>query len=210
MRLITQMRVDDFQIARELLRVGFINHEEFSKRVEYWSVRLTMIVRYTDRINTWTRFIIKTTSRTNISDQQRTLGALLRRPYELLQTTVYDALAGHGHPNIRAAHSAVLRHIDDQGSRMTVLAERAGMTKQSMSYLVESLQGLGYVTTTDDPDDRRANRITLTATGRQLHRLLVKLSAEYERQLTERVGPEVMNQLRSSLTVLYEALEPAN
>jgi MarR family transcriptional regulator, temperature-dependent positive regulator of motility len=34
------------------------------------------------------------------------------------------------------AHTTLLAHLDPDGTRITVLAERAGMTKQSMGQLV--------------------------------------------------------------------------
>ena len=99
-------------------------------------------------------------------DQQRTLGSLLRLPYQELQDAVYGALASHGFADLRTAHSAVFRHLDPDGTRLTTLAERAGMTKQSMAYLVDALTESGYLTTAADPHDGRAVLVRPTEAGR--------------------------------------------
>ena len=51
-------------------------------------------------------------------DQEKTMGALLRRPYMILSTQVYGYLATHGYADIRPTHSMVFRHIQPEGSRI--------------------------------------------------------------------------------------------
>ncbi|WP_426954855.1 MarR family winged helix-turn-helix transcriptional regulator [Muricoccus radiodurans] len=143
----------------------------------------------------------------NISATERTLGYLLRRPYETLQAQVYGQLAGRGFPDIRPAHSAVFRFIAPAGSRVSELAERAQMTKQSMSYLVEALAGGGYVTVGPDPEDGRAKRVRLTARGRAVSEALVALSRKVEAGFAARLPPGRMAALRDLLGELTEALE---
>ena len=139
--------------------------------------------------------------------RQRTLGALLRLPYEALQKEVYGALAAHGFPEIRPAHSAVFRHIAVDGSRLTVLAERAGMTKQSMAYLVEGLQAAGLLCSLPDPVDGRARLVRLTKRGRAALDTLLALSVEAEARVMERLGPRRAAALRRVLEEWVTALE---
>jgi DNA-binding MarR family transcriptional regulator len=142
----------------------------------------------------------------NISEQRRTLGALLRLPYEALQLEVYGSLAARGYPDIREAHSSVFRTISPDGSRVTTLAERARMTKQSMAYLVESLAGMGYVTIAPAPDDRRAKLVCLTSKGRAVWEALVELSAASEARFAARLGAAKMATLRVLLGELVDQL----
>ncbi len=140
-------------------------------------------------------------------DRQRTLGSLLRLPYQELQATVYGALAERGFDDIRAAHSVVFRYIDADGTRLTVLAERAGMTKQSMAYLVEALASAGYVAMAADPDDGRAKRVRLTRRGEKAMAALLELSADFEQRLAARLGPAKMTRLRTLLEELASVVE---
>ncbi len=51
------------------------------------------------------------------------------------------------------------------GDRLTDLAQRAGMTKQSMAQLVDQCEAWGLVTRGPDPHDARARRVLFTPTG---------------------------------------------
>jgi DNA-binding MarR family transcriptional regulator len=144
----------------------------------------------------------------SVPDRERTLGSLLRLPYQVLQARVYDALPAHGFNDLRAAHSAVFRHIDPAGSRVTTLAENAGMTKQSMAYLVDALVQSGYLGIAPDPADGRAKIVRLTARGKRAMSTLVALSAQFELELARRLGAARMKQLRGLLEDVAEVLMP--
>ena len=140
-------------------------------------------------------------------EPRRTLGALLRLSCEALQREVHDGLAARGFPEIRPAHSAVFRHIGPDGSRLTALAERAGMTKQSMAYLVEGLAAAGHVTSIPDPADGRARIVRLTAKGQGVLVALLALSAEAEARVAGRIGERRTGKLRRYLEQLVAELE---
>ncbi|WP_426690565.1 MarR family winged helix-turn-helix transcriptional regulator [Rhodanobacter ginsengiterrae] len=140
-------------------------------------------------------------------ERQRTLGSLLRLPYNELQDAVYGALPAHGFHDLRTAHSAVFRHLDPGGTRMTTLAERAGMTKQSMAYLVENLRECGYLKVAADPADGRAKLVQLTRRGMAAMTTLIALSQEFEDWLAEAVGSANVKRLRALLEQVSSALE---
>jgi DNA-binding MarR family transcriptional regulator len=143
----------------------------------------------------------------NISAAERTIGYLLRLPYETLSQRVYGGLAARGFADIRPAHSAVFRYIARSGSRVSELAERAHLTKQSMAYLVEALAQAGYVTIGPDPADGRAKLVRLTARGHGVSRALVELSRKVEEDFATRLAPGQMAALRTLLSELADALE---
>ena len=142
-----------------------------------------------------------------ITEQKRTLGALLRLSYGSIQKEVYGALAARGFPEIRPAHSAVFRHLGPGGSRLTTLAERAGMTKQSMAYLVEGLQAAGHLRSLPDPSDGRARIVRLTARGEAVVAALLALSAEAEARVAERIGERRAGRMRRALEHWVAAIE---
>lgn len=143
----------------------------------------------------------------SLPDRERTLGSLLRLPYNELQDAVYGALPEHGFDDLRAAHSAVFRHMEPNGMRMTALAERAGMTKQSMAYLVESLREAGYLTVVADPADGRAKLVRLTRRGSKAVETLIALSKQFEDWLAGAMGVANMKRLRALLEQAAGALE---
>lgn len=139
-------------------------------------------------------------------DQARTLGSLLRAPYRKLAERLYAGLASSGYPEIRPAHSAVFRHIAPEGSRLTVMAEQAELTKQSMAYLVGYLEEHGYVSVQPDPNDGRAKLVRLTKRGQSFVSALLKASAAVEADLAGRLGATRLKQLRELLEAADAAL----
>src|SRR3954447_19618724 len=57
--------------------------------------------------------------------------------------------------DIRPTHGCVFRFVRGPGMRLTVLAEMAGMTKQSVGEIVDDLVARGHVTRPPDPGDKR-------------------------------------------------------
>ena len=142
----------------------------------------------------------------SVPDRQRTLGSLLRLPYQALQQRVYGTLAQRGFEDLRIAHSVVFRHIEPSGSRVTALAEGAGMTKQSMAYLVDALAASGYLKIVPDPADGRAKLAMLSARGKNAMRALIELSAQFEADLAKSLGETKLMQLRKLLEEVSDSL----
>ena len=115
-----------------------------------------------------------------------------------------DALAEHmaaaGHGDIRPGHGCVFGNIDlDNGSRLTELAERANMTKQSVGEVTSDLEARGYVERVADPNDGRAKIIRLTPHGRHVYAVGRRLIDEIEREWAERYGEDRVAALRDAL-----------
>src|SRR5689334_191806 len=96
----------------------------------------------------------------------RNLGTLLRDPWLELNARLNARVAERGFADIRPALSVVFQHMRDEGSRITEIAERAQLTKQTVVYLVNELEALGYVERVPDPKDGRAKMVVATARGR--------------------------------------------
>jgi DNA-binding MarR family transcriptional regulator len=133
------------------------------------------------------------------TEELRTLGALLRAPFAALLDYVFDRLREAGFDDVRPAHGAVLRNIAREGTRITELAERARMTKQSMAELIEYLRKRGYLEFAPDPSDGRAKLARLTARGWTVHNALVRSSREFERICARGLGEAKWRELRSLL-----------
>lgn len=131
-----------------------------------------------------------------------TFGSLFREPYQIYLTWLYGRLKVEGFPDIRATHSSVLRRMAGAGVRVTDLAERAGMTKQSMAYLVDDLTALGYVTTAPDPTDGRAKLVVPTKRGENLLAASRRLGDLYEQHVARLLGQGDAKKLRSLLEQL--------
>jgi len=117
-------------------------------------------------------------------------------------TRVSAGLSEAGFEDIRPAHTAVFQHIEADGSRLTDLAERAQITKQSMGYLVDYLEQRGYLERRPDPTDRRVALICLTDRGWDQVRAALSIINAIERDWARRIGKRRVEQLRDVLTEL--------
>jgi DNA-binding MarR family transcriptional regulator len=100
-----------------------------------------------------------------------------------------DRLHAAGYHDITGAHQSVFENIDHDGTRLTTLAHRSGMTHQSMGELVHGLERGGYLERRPDPSDGRARLIHLTEAGRDLVRCAIahshEIQALWDRQVQE-------------------------
>jgi DNA-binding MarR family transcriptional regulator len=130
------------------------------------------------------------------------LGHWLRLALERFDARVLELMAQH--PNVPlglsnlaqrgqvgAAHIHITRHLAVEGSRLTDLAQRAGMTKQAMGTLVTQCEAWGMVLREDDPADARARRVQFTATGLAWLGAYQEAVAQAEDELRQAVSPEV-------------------
>jgi DNA-binding MarR family transcriptional regulator len=136
---------------------------------------------------------------------RRHLGVLLRTAFHGFLDELFARLAAEGFEDLRPAYSPVFQHLEPGGTRIGVLAERAQMTNQSMGYLVDALEGRGYVERRPDPADRRAALVVITDRGREEITAARRLIAQIECEWEQRIGSERMAALREAL----EALPPS-
>ncbi|PXX62394.1 MarR family transcriptional regulator [Nocardia tenerifensis] len=108
---------------------------------------------------------------------------------------------------LRPAHYTVFRHLDPAGSRITALAESAGMTQQSMGELVTHLERCGLVERQVDPSDRRARLVVLTEAGEAALGVAAQRIRTIERMIAEHLGSGGLAELRRALAAVNEALD---
>ena len=92
---------------------------------------------------------------------------------------------------VSAAHIHITRHLSRKGSRLTELAERAGMTKQAMGTLVDQCEAWGLVTREPDALDARARRVMFTTDGLAWLEAFRRSVAQAESEFRASVGDEI-------------------
>jgi len=92
---------------------------------------------------------------------------------------------------VTAAHVHITRHLAIGGSRLTELAERAGMSKQAMGDLVDQCEAWGLVTRVPDPRDARARLVQFTPTGLAWLQAFRDAVAQAEAEFRAEVGADV-------------------
>ena len=92
---------------------------------------------------------------------------------------------------VSAAHIHITRHLAAEGSRLTELALRAGMTKQAMGDLVNQCEAWGLVVREADPRDTRARRVMFTTTGLAWLDAFGRAVRQAEAEFRSEVGKDV-------------------
>jgi len=112
------------------------------------------------------------------------------------------------HPQLRPAHLRVFRVGSPDAVRVTELATRSGMTKQSMHELIAHLERHGYLRREPDPADARAMRVRLTDTGWDLEHQMRAASARVHLSWLEQLGAQRFDELWAALRLLTGREDP--
>ena len=127
--------------------------------------------------------------------------SMLGQAYSLLGFQIVEGVVGAGYPQ-KPKHSAVFAQISPDGSRLTELARKAGMSPQAMGELVDELVDMGYVLRRPDPGDGRAKLIVLTERGWDAVAAGRQTIEGIEGQVTEILGEHGHRELRRLLSEL--------
>src|SRR5262245_61568419 len=91
---------------------------------------------------------------------------MMARTVKRARDALIDGVRQGAGTGLRGPHTQVFENMDPGGSRLTTLAERAGMSHQAMGEMVTELIGNGYLERVPDPEDGRARLIRPTQRGR--------------------------------------------
>jgi len=139
------------------------------------------------------------------ADEGPLLGALLRVCHRAVVLRLEEGFRAAGLAPLQGAVTQPL-WAEPRGLRLTDLARRAGITKQSMGELAAAMEKAGYVEGVADPSDARARLLRLTPKGRSAGRLARKLVREVELEWTEVVGAARIDALRETLAIVASTL----
>lgn len=137
------------------------------------------------------------------------IGALLRRAAEASRRVLFRRLREAGHGELRDAHLALFAFPGPHGARPTELANRLGLSKQTLNPLLNDLERLDYIARIPDPIDGRQRILQLTSRGNELLKLAERILIDIESQLAVEFGDRSFARFRAMLTQFPAALEGA-
>jgi DNA-binding MarR family transcriptional regulator len=133
-------------------------------------------------------------------------GAMLGVVWQWVRDQLYAGVVAAGYDDLNAAHVGLWRYPGLEGLRPSELADRRGITKQSVNELLGHLEQHGYLSRVPDSSDGRARVIRLTAKGRRLEQTIYAEAGAAQQRIAEILGPRRFAQLHSSLELLTEQL----
>lgn len=137
--------------------------------------------------------------RTTEALRQEHIGRLLLRAHRAFSGRAAALFHERGYPGVTLRHIDLLPHLDAEGTRSTVLAQRAGMTKQGMGKLVAELEAQGLVERVPDLADRRAHLVRFTAAGLAFLQVGIEVVQALEAEYRVILGDKGLNALKTML-----------
>lgn len=134
------------------------------------------------------------------------VGALLRVVWQWVRDQLYAGVVAAGYDDLNAAHVGLWRYPGLDGLRPSELADRVGITKQSVNDLLGHLERQGYLERLPDSADGRARVIRLTSKGRRLQETIYTEAQSAQTRIAEILGTRRFDQLHSSLQLLTKLL----
>lgn len=140
--------------------------------------------------------------------KRASLGQVLIKAARLLNEQALARVRAQTSQDVRPAHTAVFPHIDLEGTRLTEIAHRMGMSKQAVGQLVGELESMGVVERVPDPTDGRAKLVRFCQrNGRLVLFDGLEVLAAFEAELADELGTDRIATLREHLAALLDVLE---
>ncbi|HEX5071013.1 MAG TPA: MarR family winged helix-turn-helix transcriptional regulator [Vicinamibacterales bacterium] len=132
----------------------------------------------------------------------------LARALRVYHRRLLDGIRKHGFEDFSDAFPPLLANLDVQGTRIGVLAQRAGVTRQAAGQLVREIERCGYVERKASATDARATVVRFTPKGRRLLATIFDLVEDIEADFARHLAPAEFERLRASLLRLANGIDP--
>ena len=132
------------------------------------------------------------------------LGRLLLSSVINWQDVLVQGLQEKGFRRFRASHMNLLRHIDFEGTRISEIARRSRVSKQTVGELLVGCEAEKLVTTVPDPHDGRAKIVRFTELGKKVIVAEREIMERMDDALAGVLGRDELARLRRALSVLAE------
>ncbi|PZT70348.1 MarR family transcriptional regulator [Streptomyces sp. SW4] len=100
---------------------------------------------------------------------------------------------------VSATQAQLFAVLDDEGTTVSELARRMGVTRQTAHQAVHGLVAAGLLEQVPHPASARQRLIRRTPEGERAHRQAGVVLERLEEQLADRIGREAVDALRAAL-----------
>src|SRR5688572_29952932 len=132
----------------------------------------------------------------------------LTRTLRVYNRLLIERLHARGFTYFAPSFPALLSNLDTRGSRIGVLAMRAGISRQAAGQLLKEIERCKYVELRAARDDARATTVHFTARGRRLLATVFELVEEIERDFASTLEPGAYEALREGLLRIADRIDP--
>ena len=123
-----------------------------------------------------------------------------------IQQRLMEATTACGHRGLKMSHGQILPLVGPGGARLHQLARTQRISRQAIHATARDLEGLGYLSRSDDPIDRRGVVLHLTRSGERLLRDSVAALDDLDAAFRATLGVRRSQRLERIARDLYRAL----
>src|SRR5947209_17178651 len=128
------------------------------------------------------------------------LGFLLAKASQHWNELLAERFSERGFAEVRPSYGSVLLPLlEEDGLRIGQIAERARLSKQTMTTMVRLCERDGLVCRERDPDDARAFRIHLTERAKDFRPVAEEILRELDRKVLAALGERQRSALTKAL-----------
>jgi DNA-binding MarR family transcriptional regulator len=134
-----------------------------------------------------------------VSLQEDLIAKTIGVAHRTLVAALMSRLVARGYSDLTPAFTGVMPLLDAAGTRSTVLAQQAGITKQAMGRLIQELEARRYVERVADPADGRAKIVRLTKRGLEIREACLQAMQDLELLAAETLSKPELRKLQRNL-----------
>jgi DNA-binding MarR family transcriptional regulator len=132
----------------------------------------------------------------------------LTRTLRSYNQRLLKSLHERGFQDFSPSFPQILSNLDVEGTRIGVLAARAGVTRQAAGQLIVEIERCGYVQRRQAPDDARAVVVSFTPKGKRLLATVFSLVDEIDGEFAALLGEREFERVRAGMAKIADEVDP--
>jgi DNA-binding MarR family transcriptional regulator len=146
----------------------------------------------------------------SIRDRETHLGRLLLELSKDFIASSNDRMRKKGYGFIGSTHIRVLSQIADQGTELSDVIRRVGLSKQGINKILRQLESEDLIMTEVSQVDSRSRIVRFTKSGRKFLNSGFEVIDELEEEYVNELGKKEFLQLKKSLLQIAKARQVMN
>jgi DNA-binding MarR family transcriptional regulator len=135
------------------------------------------------------------------------MGLHINTVLQAILNRILSSLHQAGFEDIRPAHLSIFRNLVPHGLHVSELADRAGIAKASVIYLIDYLEERGYVERVPDAHDGRATLVQFSERGWLTYEVASAATLQLQKEWAELVGSDEMQVFLATLALIANHVE---
>jgi DNA-binding MarR family transcriptional regulator len=133
---------------------------------------------------------------------------LLFRATHTMNAEMARGIRSRGWDAFQPSFTALLSHLDTEGTTVSTLASRLGTSRQATSQLARVIEQAGFIERLPHPSDGRSVLLRHTESGRRILLDALDVMTSIETDYAKLTTPHDIAELKRQLTALLDHIDP--